>query len=188
MSVLDWIAAHWQILALLLLLIVEWWLPRTRSVEARSLIEAIANLLRAVPLVRQLGTPPVELRAEVDRLARYRPSQPGPLLALLVMLSLAAPVRAQEAPPLVPVEEVQVLPAAVELPPVHVPDLTLRLRALAGALHQLQLDLGVPAQPLPPDWWSSPTGRTVAIALIVVAAGVSAVLTVTEGVLLARPP
>jgi hypothetical protein len=63
MGIVEWLHAgsppHWELVALAAFLLVEWLLPRTERVEARSSLELLGNLLRCVPLVGRLATPKI---------------------------------------------------------------------------------------------------------------------------------
>lgn len=83
---------HWQVGAVVLaILVIDWWLPRVKNPEARSLLEAIANLLRNLPIVGRifgaLATPYSPQAAAARTLAALRQLDAQAILAGLLALS-----------------------------------------------------------------------------------------------------
>ncbi len=108
-AVMDWLRAgsppHWELVAFAAFVLVEWILPRTTMVEARSSLELVANLLRRVPLVGRLATPRIPTGASLR------------VLVPLAMLSLAGCGTAYQASyATLATLERQVITAAEELP------------------------------------------------------------------------
>lgn len=90
-KVLSFLAANWLWFAIALYALVEYILPRTDKVKARSLLEAIANLLGAIIWRRigvNLGTPPSLADDRKDPPDDDAPTPPGGTAAALKVVSL----------------------------------------------------------------------------------------------------
>lgn len=90
---IEFLKANWQWFALAAYLFIEWKLPRTEKVEARSTLELLANILCRVPLVSRLAAAAATPREPkgVEPPPPIRSGEGGFLVVeLLLAISLAA--------------------------------------------------------------------------------------------------
>lgn len=97
----EFLTKNYQYLALAAFLLVEWALPRTKKVEANSLLELVANVLCRVPLVSRvavamatpkpgfLGVDDIETRQVLTREKGRAAFELLLAMAVAVMLALA---------------------------------------------------------------------------------------------------
>lgn len=85
----------WMLYALVAVLyVVEWWLPRTNKVAARSTLELIANVLQLIPgvgaMFSKLATPPApsSTLTAIDKDSSNPPPLPPSAASMLVIVFL----------------------------------------------------------------------------------------------------